>query len=203
MAAIPKKTSATVSTDRRVAAKWSKVVAESGWTSFPNVIFERQQALQLTPLDINILLHLAGSWWNAGSNPYRSKKVTRSGDRCSPADDPKAHRGDGTLGVYPAYLSESWRRGQPGQRIRLFRPHREDHSVCPGKAREARCGAGRKHCRDHSQATLESDRRGQVKRAKPARWWNTKRASCATGPGRDEEERRLAMLWLRKHMTLA
>lgn len=47
---------------------------ESGWTSFPNVIFERQQALQLTPLDINILLHLAGSWWNAGSNPYRSKK---------------------------------------------------------------------------------------------------------------------------------
>ena len=74
MAAIPKKTSATVSTDRRVAAKWFKVVAESGWTSFPNVIFERQQALQLTPLDINILLHLAGSWWNAGSNPYRSKK---------------------------------------------------------------------------------------------------------------------------------
>jgi DNA-binding MarR family transcriptional regulator len=74
MSAIPKKTAAAATMDRRVAAKWSKTVAESGWTSFPNVIFERQQALQLTPLDINILLHLAGNWWNAGSNPYRTKK---------------------------------------------------------------------------------------------------------------------------------
>lgn len=62
------------STDQKVAAKWGKTVAESGWTSFPNVIFERQQALQLTALDLNILLHLAGNWWNPGSNPYRTKK---------------------------------------------------------------------------------------------------------------------------------
>ena len=60
--------------NQKVAAKWTKPLAESGWTSFPNVIFERQQALRLTPLDINILLHLAGNWWNPGNNPYRSKK---------------------------------------------------------------------------------------------------------------------------------
>ena len=72
MAAIPKPEA--VGTDKKVAAKWSKPLAESGWTSFPNVIFERQQALQLTPLDINILLHLAGNWWNPGSNPFRTKK---------------------------------------------------------------------------------------------------------------------------------
>lgn len=72
MAATPKTTAAP--TDQRVAAKWSKPLADSGWTSFPNVIFERQQALQLKPLDINILLHLAGNWWNPGSNPYRTKK---------------------------------------------------------------------------------------------------------------------------------
>ena len=70
--AIPKPEA--VATDKKVAAKWSKPLAESGWTSFPNVIFERQQALQLTPLDLNILLHLAGNWWNPGSNPFRTKK---------------------------------------------------------------------------------------------------------------------------------
>lgn len=73
MSASPKQK--TASTDRKVASKWGEKLAESGWTSFPNVIFERQQALQLSPLDINILLHLAGSWWNAESNPYRSKKT--------------------------------------------------------------------------------------------------------------------------------
>lgn len=73
MAAIPKST--PIATDKKVAAKWSKTLAESGWTSFPNVIFERQQALQLSPLDINILLHLAGNWWNPGQHPFRSKKT--------------------------------------------------------------------------------------------------------------------------------
>lgn len=72
MTAIPKPEA--VATDKKVAAKWSKPLAESGWTSFPNVIFERQQALQLTPLDLNILLHLAGNWWSPGSNPFRTKK---------------------------------------------------------------------------------------------------------------------------------
>lgn len=70
---LPKK-AAGAATDKQVAAKWTRPVAESGWTSFPNVIFERQQALQLTPLDMNILLHLAGNWWTVGNNPRRSKK---------------------------------------------------------------------------------------------------------------------------------
>lgn len=63
-----------VATEQKVADKWTKPVADAGWTSFPNVIFERQQALQLTPLDINILLHLAGNWWSPGNNPFRTKK---------------------------------------------------------------------------------------------------------------------------------
>lgn len=74
MTASPKPKSKSVDADRKVASKWGKTLAESGWTSFPNVIFERQQALQLSPLDINILLHLAGNWWNADSNPFRTKK---------------------------------------------------------------------------------------------------------------------------------
>lgn len=62
-----------IATEQKVASKWTKKVADAGWTSFPNVIFERQQSLRLTPLDINILLHLAGNWWTPGNNPYRTK----------------------------------------------------------------------------------------------------------------------------------
>lgn len=59
--------------DKSVAAKWSAPLAKAGWTSIPNVIFERQQALGLSPLDINILLHLAGYWWKPKDFPHPSK----------------------------------------------------------------------------------------------------------------------------------
>jgi len=63
-----------VNTEQRVAKKWTSAVADSGWTSFPNVIFEHQRALGLTSLDINILLHLAGNWWDADRYPFPSKQ---------------------------------------------------------------------------------------------------------------------------------
>lgn len=59
--------------DKSVAAKWSAPLAKAGWTSFPSVIFERQAALGLEPLDINILLHLAGYWWKPGEHAHPSK----------------------------------------------------------------------------------------------------------------------------------
>jgi DNA-binding transcriptional regulator YhcF (GntR family) len=61
--------------DKSVAAKWSAPLAKAGWTSFPNIIFERQQALGLTPLDINILIHLAGYWWKPGEHAHPSKNT--------------------------------------------------------------------------------------------------------------------------------
>ncbi|AQT54248.1 helix-turn-helix domain-containing protein [Burkholderia cenocepacia] len=67
------KPQATHAVDKSVAAKWSAPLAKAGWTSFPNIIFERQQALGLTPLDINILIHLAGYWWRPGEHARPSK----------------------------------------------------------------------------------------------------------------------------------
>ena len=46
---------------------------KAGWTLLPNVIFERQQALGLDPMDVNILLHLASYWWTEESKPFPSK----------------------------------------------------------------------------------------------------------------------------------
>jgi hypothetical protein len=38
--------------------KWSKPLMAPGWMSMPNMIIERQHALGLGPLDLNIILQL-------------------------------------------------------------------------------------------------------------------------------------------------
>lgn len=55
--------------------KWSKPLMDAGYTVIPSVIIERQQALGLDPLDINILLHLLRHWWKADNLPYPGKKL--------------------------------------------------------------------------------------------------------------------------------
>ena len=53
--------------------KWSKTLIAAGWTVMPNVIIERQRALGLDALDVNIILHLASRWWKADGKPHPSK----------------------------------------------------------------------------------------------------------------------------------
>ena len=53
--------------------KWTPTLMKAGFTVLPNVIFERQQALGLDSLDINILLHIASYWWSEGSKAHPSK----------------------------------------------------------------------------------------------------------------------------------
>jgi hypothetical protein len=50
--------------------KWTPTLMKAGWTVLPNVIFERQQALGLDALDINILQR--GLWCSA-SRPMRRR----------------------------------------------------------------------------------------------------------------------------------
>jgi DNA-binding transcriptional regulator YhcF (GntR family) len=66
------KSKESAATKRSVEARWGKVNTEAGWTALPSVIFTRQQALRLEPLDLNIILHLAGAWWDADRMPYPS-----------------------------------------------------------------------------------------------------------------------------------
>lgn len=56
-------------------AKWTKPLMEAGWTVVPNVLLERQKALGLDPVDINILMHLFSFWWTPSSKPHPSKKT--------------------------------------------------------------------------------------------------------------------------------
>lgn len=55
--------------------KWSKALMDAGWTALPSVIIERQKALGLDPLDMNIILHLANYWWTRDNKPHPSKKT--------------------------------------------------------------------------------------------------------------------------------
>jgi hypothetical protein len=70
-----KATTPNTEQDKRIRSKWGKHLTDAGWTALPNIIFERQHALGLDSLDINILLHLAGYWWHPKDMPRPSKET--------------------------------------------------------------------------------------------------------------------------------
>jgi hypothetical protein len=46
---------------------------EAGWTVLPSIILEKQDALGLDAIDVNILLQLARQWWYSDNPPFPSK----------------------------------------------------------------------------------------------------------------------------------
>ncbi len=58
---------------KRNEEKWTAPLMDAGWTAVPSIILEKQQALGLDPIDVNILLHLARHWWFSDILPHPSK----------------------------------------------------------------------------------------------------------------------------------
>ena len=54
--------------------KWGKKLLSAGWAMLPSLILERQRALGLDAIDVNIILHLVRHWWYAERLPYPSKR---------------------------------------------------------------------------------------------------------------------------------
>lgn len=52
--------------------KWSKPLMAAGWNVIPNIIIEKQEALGLDALDMNIILHLSHYWWQPDNVPHPS-----------------------------------------------------------------------------------------------------------------------------------
>jgi hypothetical protein len=48
---------------RRNEEKWTAPLMDAGWTAIPSIILDKQHALGLDPVDVNILLQLAKHWW--------------------------------------------------------------------------------------------------------------------------------------------
>lgn len=78
------KKAGTTHSPQEIERKWTKPLTDAGWTAIPNVLFERQSAIGLEPLDINIILHLAGYWWKADNRPYPSKETLATAIGVSP-----------------------------------------------------------------------------------------------------------------------
>ena len=60
---------------KRNEQKWTPTLMEAGWTVLPTVILEKQDALGLEPIDVNILLQLARFWWYSDNPPHPSKRT--------------------------------------------------------------------------------------------------------------------------------
>jgi DNA-binding transcriptional regulator YhcF (GntR family) len=63
---------ADAETLRRNEEKWSKPLMAAGWNAIPSIIIEKQEALGLDAIDMNIIIHLSNYWWRAGNLPYPS-----------------------------------------------------------------------------------------------------------------------------------
>lgn len=52
--------------------KWSKPLMAAGWNVIPNILIEKQEALGLDAIDMNIILHLSHYWWHPDNLPHPS-----------------------------------------------------------------------------------------------------------------------------------
>ena len=44
----------------------------AGWSAIPSIIIEKQEALGLDAVDMNLILHLSQYWWQADNLPHPS-----------------------------------------------------------------------------------------------------------------------------------
>lgn len=69
----------TAETVRRNEQKWTKPLMDAGWNAIPSIIIERQAALGLDALDMNIIVHLSNYWWTADNLPHPSvEKIAKA-----------------------------------------------------------------------------------------------------------------------------
>jgi hypothetical protein len=58
---------------RRAEGKWSSAVMKFGYTPIPNLLLRAQGKLQITPVQLNVLVQRAEHWWEADKDPYPAK----------------------------------------------------------------------------------------------------------------------------------
>lgn len=73
--AVEKKKKEALNTIKTNEKKWGKTLMNAGWTAFPSIILEKQHALGLDALDVNIILYLSTYWWESENLPHPSKKT--------------------------------------------------------------------------------------------------------------------------------
>ncbi len=54
--------------------KWGKSSFEMGWVSLPSSLLFLQRSFQISPIELNVLLHLIMHWWIPEEDPYPSQE---------------------------------------------------------------------------------------------------------------------------------
>jgi predicted transcriptional regulator len=67
-----KLTAENAETLRENEKKWSKEVMAAGWSAVPSILIEKQEALGLQPIEMNVMLHLFQYWWFKDNLPHPS-----------------------------------------------------------------------------------------------------------------------------------
>jgi MarR family len=126
--------------------KWTTPLMEAGWTVLPSVILDRQRALGLDSVDVNIILHLAKHWWYRDNPPHPSKKALAE---CMGLDESTIRRhiarleSDGLIRREAPVRRAGGR--APDERLRPRRSHQRGDAVRKGSNRSAR-GATEGRC---------------------------------------------------------
>ncbi len=72
MSTMAEKGKADAQTLKTNEKKWTKAVMAAGWNVIPNIIIEKQEALGLDAIDMNIVVHLSHYWWHPEKLPHPS-----------------------------------------------------------------------------------------------------------------------------------
>ena len=99
MTSIVKASEADVEKLKTNERKWSKPLMAAGWNAIPNVIIEKQEALGLDPLDMNIILHLTHYWWHPDNLPHPSVETIAKAIGVKPRTIQKRVKALGELGL--------------------------------------------------------------------------------------------------------
>ena len=70
--AVAKKKKPNLPRVKVIEDRWTKALTDAGWTAIPNVVLDKQAALGLEPMDVNIILQIAKYWWSPESPPFPS-----------------------------------------------------------------------------------------------------------------------------------
>jgi hypothetical protein len=69
---------------RRAEDKYTPAVIALGYTVLPTLLLKAQAKLKLTPIQLNVLLHIIEPWWDADRLPWIAKDAIAQRMRKSP-----------------------------------------------------------------------------------------------------------------------
>jgi len=148
-------------------AKWTQTLMATGWTALPSIILDKQHALGIDALDLNILLQLAKYWWKKDDLPYPSKETLATAIGVNPSTIRKRIKRMEEEGLIERIERHDTKGGQQSNwysfdgLIEKMKPHAEEALSLRKKQREESTELKRKK-KPHRPAKLKLVKSGPI-----------------------------------------